>query len=303
MPDQSLPNEEFLRKEFIEQKILEITNPQLDYVGVLPAVKADALSVKFKKDTTSAYTDTRKKTPRRLSEFSRFTFVDISELTVDAAILSASGFAMKVSRDAIRFAEGIDEIQRGLNRIGFWLAEDINTKIASKIQAEATGPTTALGTPTVWSDAGTKPVVDLLNMEDDMVQIGYPYKLTESYLHKTNYRELMTYLLTIDAKFGTGDKANNIAADSLTIPVLNGLTVHRVQSGIAEGSIMGLDKNNPCGTFYYNLDPKFSTNNIDGMYFNVNVEEKAHETIVEVWADWDVAIKEPKAAIWGASRI
>ncbi len=303
MPDQSLPNEEFLRKEFIEQKIFEITNPLLDYVGILPAVKADALSVKFKKETVSASTDTRKKIPRRITEFSKFTFVDISEMTVDAAILSSSGFAMKVSRDAIRFTEGIDEIQRGLSRIGFWLAEDINTKIASKIQADATGPTTALGTPTVWSDAGAKPVVDLLNMEDDMVQTGYPYRLTDSYLHKTNYRELMSYLLTVDAKFGTGDKANNIAADSMTIPVLNGLTVHRVYAGMTEGCIMGLDKNNPCGTFYYNLDPKFSSDNIEGMYFNVNVEEKAHETIVEVWADWDIAVKEPKAAIYGAAKI
>jgi len=305
MADVTLSNQDFLNRVFIEQKILEITNPLLDYAGILPAVRADAKSVKFKKETVSPSSDTKKKVARRLTENTKYTYVEFTDLSVDSAILTPSGFAMRVSRDAVRFAEGVDEIQRGLNRIGYWLAEDINTKIASKIQVEAAGPTTALGTPTVWSAAGANPVIDLLNMEDDMVQIGYPYRLTDVYLHKTNYRQLLAYMLTVDAKFGTGDRNNNIGANSFSIPALNGITCRRVDSGMAASNIMGLDRNNPAGTFYYNLDPKYSSDNVEGLYFNVNLfeNEGGETTEIRVWADWDVAVMEPKAAIYGISKI
>jgi len=101
-------------------------------------------------------------------------------------------------------------------------------------------------------------------MEDDMVQTGYPYRLTDVFMHKTNYRELMQYLVSVDAKFGTGDKTNNLGINRFSIPALNGLGINRVDAGISEGTLVGLDKNNPCGTFYYNLDPSYSSDNLEG---------------------------------------
>jgi len=305
MANVTLPNQDFLNRTFIEQKIFEITNPLLDYANVMPLVKTEAKSVKFKKDTTSASTDTKKKTPRRLSENSKFTYVEFTDLSVDAAILNPSGFAMRVSRDAVRFAEGVDEIQRGLQRIGFWMAEDINTKSASTVQAEALGPIVAFGSPTVWSAAGAAPITDLLNMEDDMVQTGYPYRLTDVFMHKTNYREIMGYMLTVDAKFGTGDRSNNIGANSFQIPALNGITINRVNSGISEGTLVGMDRNNPCGTMYYNLDPAYSSDNVEGLYFNVDVFEdrESKSTTIQVWADWGIAVQEPYSIIKETSSI
>jgi len=62
MAEVTLPNQDFLNRTFIEQKILDITNPLLSFADVVPAIKTDGKSVKFKKETVSASTDTKKKT-------------------------------------------------------------------------------------------------------------------------------------------------------------------------------------------------------------------------------------------------
>jgi len=72
----------------------------------------------------------------------------------------------------------LNEIQRGsISDRNSGMAEDINTKIAAQIKADATGPTTALGSTGLRGVQQAQHLwLIFLNMEDDMVQTGYPYR-------------------------------------------------------------------------------------------------------------------------------
>lgn len=314
------PNAKFLKTEFIAPRILEILEPNLAFIqpgksGMLPMVKANAPSVAYKKETTSASSDSKKVKPRKKTPGTEWTYVTIDQLTQDTALLGSNGFAVRIDRDAIRFTEGIDEIKRAYNRIGYWTAEYINDQIISEITTNATTPT---WTPTaVWSAATATPVEDLIKLYGQMKREGYPYRMTDVYLHDTNWQELLLYLTNVDVD-GAKQKAfygvPEIDQDVIRVPVVKS-DIHSLMSGLDEGYALGLDRNNPCGTVYYNVDPAFGsakityntvengkktakTINNPGINVHQYVDDDTHEVVIQVWVDFGVAIKEQYAALY-----
>ena len=315
MTQVSASNERYLRREFVVPTIFEIMEPYLTFLDILPKVKADSRAIKYKQESTSASSDTLKKTPPARTAGARWVKVDITNIEVKSALLNSNGFSIEIDEDAIQFTEGIDEIQRAYKRVAFWLAESMNTGIGTALTA---GVTQGGGdwTPTdTWGGADAAPVEDLLNFEalmDD--QEGYPYNLTDVYLHKTNWRELKSYLTSIDV----GDLKQReiygmpaIKKSSIDIPIV-GSTVHKQLSGITENAILGLDRNNPAATVFYNNNPKYSSKTISykgsdgalktvpnmGFNFNTYLDNETHNTVMQFWIDHVCVVKEPKAGLY-----
>lgn len=313
-------NDKFLRKEFYLPKVFEIMNPDLAFIdstkpGMLPTVPADGRAVNYKKETTSASSDTKKKTPRIRTESAEWTYVNITQMETASAILKSNGFAISIDRDAIRFTQGIDEIKRAFERVGFWLAEGINTDMVTAITGGATTPT---WTPTaVWSAANATPVDDMIKLEAQMEREGYPYSMTDIYVHKDNWFELKGYLTSVDVELAKQRAVYGmpqIDKNTINIPVVQS-DIHKCASGLSEGYALALDRNNPCGTVFYNNDPAFApatipyktvvagkevTKQVKNFGINTHkyVEDDTHNTIIQLWYDMITVIKEPYAALY-----
>jgi hypothetical protein len=300
-------NAAYLKKEFIVPKMYEIMNPYLVGLDLLPKVKTDSRSVRIRKDSYSDSTDPKLVTMPLKTDSSTFPYVDISVTTIDSAILQTKGIALKIDRDAINFADGIDYIQRAYRRAAFWLASAFNTEVLSAITAGATTPT---WTPTaVWSAAGATPIDDLIALSEQMEREGYSYRMTDVYVNKTNYYEMLRYLAGADI----GDlKQQNIYGIPFTnqpvinLPVIQA-EVRSLLSGVDEGYVLAMDRNNPCGTIFYYTDPAFATKNPGyqiavsgggnrqmnvgdlGFNFHQYQEDDTHNIVMQFW--WDTATK------------
>ena len=298
------PNEEFLTKRFLIPKMYEIMNPLLAWTDIFPQVRATAPVVAYKQEITSDSGDTKKERPKLMTTSGQWTYVEISQFTMKAANLNKRGFAIKIDQDALDYVEGVDEIQRALRKTGFWIAEDYNTRISDEILASGTALAGDWSPSVAWSDANAAPIADLEDLEDAFIREGYPYRLTDVFVHKDNFKELKKYLTSLDINqykqeklYGTPNNGNR---DTLEIPVV-GTTVHRLLSGVSEGSIIAIDRNNPGITIFYNQSPRYSA--MSGTYetmqngqkiskslsygFNMNkyFDNETHQTIIQMWYD------------------
>lgn len=313
-------NAVFLRKEFYLPQIFKILESDLTFInpskpGMIPAVKADGKAVNYKQETTSAGSDTHKKTPRVKTPTAKWAYVEIDQMEKKSAILQEKGVAIKIDRDAVTSVQGVDEIKRAFSKVSFWMAQAINTDIITAITDGATTPT---WTPTAeWSEATATPVDDLLNLEPQMERDGYPYELTDVYVHKTNFAEMKGYLTSVD--IADGKQKNiygmpNISKDTIHVPVIQS-DVHKLKSGLTEGYVLGLDRNNPCGTYYYNNDPMFApakikydtieagkkvTRTVNNIGINTHqyFDNDSHCQIIQLWYDGVAVVKEPYAALY-----
>lgn len=306
-------NEQFLNREFIVPKIFELMNPYLYFFDLVEKVKSTARSVQFKKETVSDASDTKKVLPRKRSASARWTYVDITPMTVDSAILSKEGFAVRIDEDAIDYVEGVDEIKRAYRKMAYWLAESLNGRAGTALIDGATD--TSGWTPTaVWSDAGATPVEDLRKLKYQMKREGYAYRLTDILLNDDNISELEGYL----ASFVTNDTKQTsvygnpiVTGDQIQIPIVG--TVRSFMSAIPEGQLLAIDRSNPAATLYYNNSARYSVDTItyrgpDGQYksvpnfgFNVKTyqEDDSHDTIIQMWFDNTIVVKEPYAILHG----
>ena len=310
----SAPNEEFLTKRFIIPKMYEIMNPLLAWTDVFPQVRATAPVVGYKQELTSDAKDTKKQKPKIKTTSGQWTYVEISQFTMKAATLNKKGFAIKIDQDALDYVEGVDEIQRAFRKTAYWIAEDYNDRISSEIAANGTALAGDWTPAAVWSDPNAAPIADLEELEDAFIREGYAYRLTDVFIHKDNFKELKKYLTSLDINqykqenlYGT---PNNGKRDSIEIPVV-GTTVHRLLSGVDEGSIIAIDKDNPGITIFYNQSPRYSA--INGAYdtivngqkvskslsygfnFNKYFDNETHETVIQLWYDNAPVTIEPYA--------
>jgi hypothetical protein len=308
------PNEEFLTKRFLIPKMYEIMNPLLAWTDIFPQVRATAPVVAYKQEITSDSGDTKKERPKLMTTSGQWTYVEISQFTMKAANLNKRGFAIKIDQDALDYVEGVDEIQRALRKTGYWIAEDYNTRISTEIANSGTALAGNWTPAAKWSDANAAPISDLEDLEDAFIREGYPYRLTDVFVHKDNFKELKKYLTSLDINqykqeklYGTPNNGNR---DTLEIPVV-GTTVHRLLSGVSEGSIIAIDRNNPGITIFYNQSPRYSA--MSGTYetmqngqkiskslsygFNMNkyFDNETHQTIIQMWYDNAPVTIEPYA--------
>ncbi len=309
----SAPNEEFLTKRFVIPKMYEIMNPLLAWTDVFPMVKTTAPVVAYKQEPTSDSGDTKKEKPKLMTTSGQWTYVNISQFTMKSALLNKKGFAIKIDQDALDYTEGVDEIQRAFRKTGFWIAEDYNDRISAEINASGTALASSWTPTKPWDDPNATPIADLEDLEDCFIREGYPYRLTDVYTHRTNFKEYRKYLTSVDISDWKqenlyGNPKGN--SDSIQVPVIN-TTVHRLLSGISEGSIIALDRNNPGLTIYYNQSPRYSvmTGNYTTMQngqkisktlsygFNYNryTDQETHEEVIQLWYDNGPVMIEPYA--------
>ena len=115
----TLPNERFLRKEFVLSKVFEIMEPYLAFHDILPKIKAPERVVRYKQETVSASTDTKKKTPKTRTPGSKWAQLGLTQMTIKAGILNQQGFEIRIDEDKCDLYEvqSLEPVERSLRCI------------------------------------------------------------------------------------------------------------------------------------------------------------------------------------------
>jgi len=310
-----LPNEQYLQKEFVESRIVRIMEPELEWMNFLPKVRTDSKAIWASREKYSAESDPNARAPRLRTAGSRFVQVTVANLEEISATVAPLGLEIRIDEDAVRFPEGIDMINRAYTRAAYWMAKQINTEIiyalVNGVYQETVGDSFTGKTTGAWSEEGgsnaRNPIEDLQLLLQDFERDEYPYELTDVYIHKQNFGELLNYLVNLnvaqgerEAVFGVPDFKKR----ALHIPVL-GINVHRVKGGLNEGSILGVDSRFSPATYYYGVNPKYpqATENNLGFHINKYVEDETHDTVFQMWTEYAILVKEPYAGIYAAAGI
>lgn len=250
----------FLKQGTALRLLYERAEPLLFSTKFVRPIQDDKAAFTYRYDNVGMDSDPKKKKPAHAMVGGDFPEIDMSRASYTAAMTEARGFQVRIKRQTIREEpKGIAEIQRAYKFAGYWMARFINDETLSAIIAGATTPT---WTPTaVWSAAGATPVDDLIRIEEQMEREGYPYALTDVLVHKTNWYELKGFLTSVDINDAKQRQIYGIPVvrqDSINIPVV-GADIWKIKSGITEGYVLGLDRDNPCAELHYYVDSKFGT--------------------------------------------
>ena len=306
-------NDRFLRKEVAIRLAYERMEPDLVWTNFLPTIQEQTNAFMYMYDSTGKSADTKKEKPARYTQGGAFPELDRSRKITASELTKSNGFSMRVGREVVRSAStGVNEIMDCYNYAGYWLAEYINTSIITALIAGATTPT---WTPTaVWSDATATPVEDLRLLKYCMRREGYPFRLTDAFVHIDNFKEYEGYLVNFpmtigqQSLFGLPD-----GTDAIKTPI--GATLRGLDSGITEGGILGVDVNNPAGEIHYYNDPAYTmatfsyktmengspiTKSVDniGIHFKQYEESDTHDTIMQFWIENKVVVTKPYGILY-----
>ena len=290
-----------LQPAFIEGIINKKMEQQLDFNGMFPEVKTDALSFSYMTDLTTAGADIasgKMSKPVELGELSELTEIEVSSIDLKYGAMQRFGYELRFSQRQLREPAFIDEITRAYDRAAFGIAKKMNDDIIAAIQA--VGQDLGAG-KAVWSDKAAAPVEDMLTFAAASMVEGYPYELKDLYVHKDNYFEMLKYLQGIDIEW----VRDPTSPDGRNMPIVNGVNIHNTNTTqLAEGSYIGLDSQYPGLTIYQYLDPKHSQQ--EGGRINVNKYEEErfpYNIVVELFAERGIASKLPYALYARANGI
>lgn len=311
------PNAQFLRKTFIVPKVFELMEPNLVFSGMFPAVAVDARTVITSKDNYSANTDPLKVWPARLTESSDWPNVSVTPITQDSAMLQKHGLQMKVGEDVMKTAADQQIVMKEISRVAFWLAQFLNANIGSTLVAEGTDLAANWAPTKVWSDiSSATPIEDLVKFKRLMRRSDKPFACTDIYINTADYNDLELYLIDVNADLAKRQMigSTTVGEDSVYIPALRA-TVHRVDDGVDEGRILGIDRANPAGTYYYYNDNRYGSQSISypvrsetgqrvmktvpgfGLNTHQYFDDKSHEIITQFWFDGVFVVEEPYGVI------
>ena len=307
-------NDRFLQAPVVLSEIMRVMDPDLVFDGMIPYVDSGGEPVTYLvKGSKSA--DAKKQTPRLMTPSSKFPEVEITRMTKKSAILSEEGLAIRLDKDAIQKKAGIDMIMDSFQTVGYWLAEYMNTRMYSTLRA---GGTDAGMTPTsVWGTESTAtPMRDVRVFRNGMKREGYPYRCTDVYVESTNFNEMEAFLIASDIPAYREAAISVGNGDAITLPMAGKPTFHGMFSGITHGDILGLDKNHPGSSLYYNNDPQFSVPTISyetfgfdgvsktktiknfGLSTHRYFEDDTHDTVIQIWFDNVIVVKDAYSIIY-----
>ena len=295
----TLPNDRYLRKEFVEQVIMDFVDPLLPFEGLFPHVTIDGLSVTWFKEEYSKTNDPNKRAPSLRREDGTFPHVTQSGIIEKTAQMKQFAFEMEFDERVRRYQTFIDHIDRGMKRLAFWLAESINTDVLNVMTNNLS--TTQSGDDAInifdcvnaWSGASADPIDNIRDAIEQLeIQAGYNYIPTDLWLHPTNYKELKAYLST-GVTFQwvkdptTGDWNGQV----------EGLRVNKLNhdSGLPEGRALLTCAAAPAVTIYETSDPQYSTQG--QLQVHTYTSDADHRYHVQVWRDMVAVNKEPKAVL------
>jgi hypothetical protein len=296
--------------------LYERAEPYLMAAQFVRAVQDTDASFIYRYDAVGMDADPKKKKPAHVILGGDFPEIDMSRPSYTTGMTESRGFAVRIKRVIMRKEpKGISEVLRAYKFAGYWMARYLNDNIITAITAGATTPT---WTPTaVWSAAGATPVDDLIRLEAQMEREGYPYALTDVFIHKDNFYELKAYLTSVDINDVKQRLIYGIPVlkeDTMSIPVV-GSDVHKVKSGLSEGYCLGLDRNNPCAELHFYNDSKFATDEVSyetiingtkqmvtatnlGFHFEQIEDPNNHDTIMKFWVESKAVVTEAYAAMY-----
>jgi hypothetical protein len=297
--------------------IYEKAEPYLWAMGFVEPIKDDKDEFSFAYNSAGMDADSKKKKPAHVRIGGDFPEIQMSRGSYDTRLKSARGFSVRIKHQTIRDEpKGIDEVQRAYKTAGYWFARFIQDEIVTALTAGVTS--LSWSTSGVWSGAA-RPIDDLILLEEAMETAGYEYALTDALIHKTNFFELKRYLTGVDVD---GTKLRDLYGvpvvhkDRMRIPVIDS-DIIKCGSGISEGYILGLDRNNPAAEYHYLIDPQFGTAKVQyntvvdgkkqlvtadniGLHFDTWVEKGKEDTILKFWAEEAVVVTQPYAGRYGS---
>lgn len=312
MTQQSGTSERFLQKDVVLSEIMRVMEPDLAFLDLVPSIDSEGQPVVYGiKNSKSA--DARKQQARTITPSSVFPEIQITRMTKGTALLNKEGLSIRLDEDALRLPAGKDMLMDSYQSIGAWMAETINTAIYTVLRA---GGTDAGITPAaIWSAATATPVEDLRNFKNAMKREGYPYRMTNAFVHMNNLNELEGFLMSseIAALRDLVFKSNPM--DTISLPLSGNLTVKGLFSGVTDGDILGVDKANPGAAVYYYNDPKYSAQKVSyetiidgkpvvkqvpnfGLSTHQFFDDDSHETVVQIWCDYKPVVKDAYSILY-----
>lgn len=286
------------------RKVYERMVPNLIFMDMVTTIPEENPTFHYSYESYSMSTDPKKKTPPKAKIGSLFPELDYTRESVSSAATRSNGFGIRLKYDLLKKRKTMaQEIEKANLRAGFWMAEYINSAILTAMEA---GKTTPTWTPTAtWDSATATPITDLEKFgEQFAVNEGYPYRFTDAYVEKTNWHELHRYVLDYDNRYLVGG-APKVDRDTIYIPSL-GLKVHKLWSGISEGTLFGIDANNPVAEYHYFIDTEYGTTQVKyetvendkttsktvsnfGIHFD-KVQEANKDIVMQYWYDATVVV-------------
>jgi len=295
----TLSPEAALQPRFLEGIINKKMEAMLTFGSYFPTVRTDALSFSYFEDLVTAGADITGGTmskPATLMELGELTEIEVSSITQTHGAMERFGYSMRFSQRQLREPSFIDEIQRGVDRAVYGMATKMNDDIVNAWKtAGGTTNTTFAGafTPVgVWSGATAEPITDILSAVEASQNQGYPYALTDMWLEKANYYEMLKILTQTDINY-----VINPYGGEPTVPTVAGVKIHNLStqsSELAHGYVLGMDARYPGLTVYEHMDSGFSTMENGHVMINKYVEERyPYNIVVELFAERGIAAKLP----------
>lgn len=307
-------NDRYLQKGVAIPLIYEKMEPNLVWLGITRQIKELSNAFLYQYNSAGKSGNAKKQTPPRYSQSARFPELDKARKSTTSGLTESNGFSMRIPREVIRAEAGKSEIMDAYEYAGFWMAEWMNTNVLSALTAGATTPD---WDPTdVWSGAAT-PVDDLIRLDAEMDREGYPFRMTDAFINKTCWYELKAYLTSVDigdAKQKMMYGVPEITKDRIHVPVV-AADIHKVMSGMEDGYILAVDRNNAAAETHYYNDPKYSQANVTyrtmvdsapktitvpnlGIHFKQFEEEDSHDTILQFWVENATVVTKPYGLLY-----
>ena len=296
----TLPNDRYLRKEFVESTIMDFMDPLLPWEDMFPHVGVDALSITWFKEQYSRTLDPNKRAPSLRREDGTFPHVKMSGIQEKTAQMMQFAFEMDFDERVRRYETFIDHINRGLKRLAFWVAESINTQVLNTLTNDLAVPQPGpveddillYAAAAAWNAGGAAPVDDIRNAILQMeIQPGFAYSPTDLFLTPTDYKNLKAYLET-GVTFQwvkdptTGDWNG----------MVEGMKIHKLKdTGLPNGKGLLMDMNNPAVTIYTSNDSDYST--LGKLNIHTYTSDADHRYHIQVWRDLVPVLKEPKGVL------
>lgn len=294
----------YLQKGVALPLMYEKMEPYLQWGNWINLIPSADQSFTYLYDSTGKSSDSKKETPPKHSFPGKFPELDRSRRSISSEVLQEQGFAIRIPRSVIlSTARGKAEIMDSFESAGFWMAEAINTSILTTLLA-CTSTGSIVG-GSAWSGTTATPVQDLLTQGKAMRREGYPFRFTDGFVDEDDWYDLADNVTVYDADYQSKDKIFGIidvSKDTIYIPAAKA-TVHLVMSGMTNGTLLGLDRNNKGAELHYFNDPEYSTAKVSykstdagtdgrpvnltvpnmGIHFQKLYEEDTHDTVLQFW--------------------
>lgn len=313
MTQMSGANERFLNTDVILSEVMRTMEPDMVFMPLIPKVDSQGQPIKYGVKTSKS-ADTKKQIPRIQTASAKFPEVHLSRMTQEAALLNKEGFSIRLDEDSLNLPAGADMIMDGLQTLGQWIAESVNTNMYSTLDS---GGTDSGATLTDWGTiAEATPLTDLRAFKNAMKREGKPYRMTDIFVEMTNFNELEEYLANSEYPAYRDAAINGVAtgaSSTMTVPMEGKPLIHGLHSGITHGDIMGLDgiHKNASTLFFWN-NPKYTrptisyqvanpsspngveTKTVDnfGLSAHQFFDDEKHEHVIQVWVDYVVVVKD-----------